>query len=128
MPALINSSLNLPMSASSCGLGITPASESLLALTRTMTFMETPGGFLYGPISVPSLLCRGFPKWPNFDRTALQQNRAALGKFAGCCERVGLHDRVAPYDLFGFGERPVRDDLLGTHHEPLFRLQAVAGI
>src|SRR5438094_2591960 len=42
MPALASSSLNLPISASSCGLGSTPASESLLALTRTMTFMGTP--------------------------------------------------------------------------------------
>ena len=38
-PALTSSSLNLPMSVSSSLLGITPASESLLALTRTMNRM-----------------------------------------------------------------------------------------
>ncbi len=38
-PAFTSSSLNLPMTASSCALGITPASESLLALTSTMTFI-----------------------------------------------------------------------------------------
>src|SRR5579871_140928 len=42
MPALASSSLNLPISSRSCWLGITPASESLLALTKTMTFMGTP--------------------------------------------------------------------------------------
>src|SRR5688500_13303250 len=35
-PALISSSLNLPMSASSCSVGITPASDSFDALTSTM--------------------------------------------------------------------------------------------
>src|ERR1700754_1192117 len=37
MPAFTSSSLNLPMSANSFSLGITPASEFLLALTITMT-------------------------------------------------------------------------------------------
>src|SRR5262245_58867948 len=36
-PALTSSSLNLPMSASSFSLGITPASEFFVALTITMT-------------------------------------------------------------------------------------------
>src|SRR5262249_24907254 len=42
IPALASSSLNLPISASSCWLGILPASESLVALTITMTFIATP--------------------------------------------------------------------------------------
>jgi hypothetical protein len=37
MPAFTSSSLNLPMSASSFSLGITPASEFLVALTITIT-------------------------------------------------------------------------------------------
>src|SRR5262245_53370497 len=38
-PAFTNSSLYLPMSASSCWLGNSPASEPLLALTKIMNFM-----------------------------------------------------------------------------------------
>ncbi len=39
-PALTSSSLNLPMSASSFASGIAPASDSLLALTMTITRMS----------------------------------------------------------------------------------------
>src|SRR5688572_8862098 len=39
MPALTSSSLYLPISVSSCSLGITPASLFFVALTMTMTFM-----------------------------------------------------------------------------------------
>src|SRR5438128_2610870 len=38
-PAFANSSLNLPMSVSSCSLGITPASELLSAFTITMNLI-----------------------------------------------------------------------------------------
>src|SRR5437764_8674931 len=41
MPALLNSSLNLPISARSSALGILPASEFLLALTTTMNLILT---------------------------------------------------------------------------------------
>src|SRR6266700_3899447 len=50
-PALTSSSLNLPISASSASLGITPASEFLVALTNTMTRMS--GSFRVG------FACRG---------------------------------------------------------------------
>src|SRR4028118_2007957 len=39
IPALTNSSLYCPISVRSCSLGMTPASESWVALTRTMTFI-----------------------------------------------------------------------------------------
>src|SRR5439155_16162129 len=38
-PAFASSSLNFPISVRSCWLGITPASESLVALTMTITRM-----------------------------------------------------------------------------------------
>src|SRR4051812_6818828 len=40
MPACASSSLNRPMAVSSSGLGITPASESVVALTSTITRMS----------------------------------------------------------------------------------------
>src|SRR5690349_5251578 len=48
-PALHISSLNLPISVSSSMLGITPASESLLAFTITMNRIAVLRLDLYGP-------------------------------------------------------------------------------
>src|SRR5262245_25852490 len=45
-PAFTSSSLNLPISVRSCSLGIWPASDALVALTMTMTFMT------WSPLSV----------------------------------------------------------------------------
>ena len=54
MPALTSSSLNLPIAVSSSVLGITPASESLLAFTITMNRIVTLRSTCLGPATVAS--------------------------------------------------------------------------
>src|SRR5215469_18687463 len=52
-PASLRESLNRPISASSCAVGITPASLSAVALTRTMTLITTSRAMTLRPERSP---------------------------------------------------------------------------
>src|SRR5262249_56884053 len=75
-----------------------------------------------------SLTCpREAREGADLDRAAPEEDRTALGEFGGGVEAVGLNDREATDDVFGFHERAVGDDILRGDDTPVLG-QPVAGV
>src|SRR5438132_4284500 len=122
-PAFTSSSLNLPISVSSCSLGITPASESLVALIKIMNRI-----FVSPIVRRRRASRRGRRKVLQLEKRA----DLALALRAKAPRGVNLHESLGPLDRLGLRreleDRVAGDQLLRFREGPVDHRALASGV